>query len=633
MPEARKLRIFLCHSSNDKPAVRELYQRLKGEGWIDPWLDEEKLYPGQDWDLEIEKAVEAADAVIVFLSNNSVSKEGYVQRELRFVLRLADFKPEGTVFVIPVRLDDCPMPRRLSMWQYVDYFPENRKDWAYQRLLGSLKVRARKLEISIINPAEEQDLREAEEKAKKEKEEREWKEREEKARKEKEAREKAETEERAYIAAAEKAKKEKEAREREEAEERARMPAEQKVKKDRENQNLGEAVEKVRNEKDESKKNDSAIDQIVNRSALHPVIKSTDQNSNHRSLKSKIALNPIFKTKWFPIGIGGLTLLSIGCFIIGIFILRDLFTPVGNTPTKPAQISTSTGIQLTNNPLDASQSTPDSTILSPLAITTQPSGDSISPTSTFLPKPTLLSQIKPKISEKDSMVMVYIPAGEFQMGSDDGESDEKPIHTVNLDAFWIDQTEVTNGMYAQCEDSGDCTSPYSDESENRDNYYRNPEYDRFPVGSVTWDDADSYCKWAGRRLPSEAEWEKGARGGLERKEYPWGNEKPVFEEGVENGANFCDGGAGACNRDTEMVGSFFPNGFGAYDMAGNLWEWVADWYDVYPDGILEDYTSRHRLLRGGSYAFGNLRVADRHWYNSSATDYFIGFRCAMYASE
>ena len=173
MPD-RKLRVFLYHSNDDKPAVRELYQRLKAEGWIDPWLDEEKLYPGQDWDLEIEKAVEAADAVIVFLSNNSVTKEGYIQRELRFVLRIADFKPEGTVFVIPVRLDDCPMPRRLSMWQYVDYFPRDRKDWAYGRLLGSLKVRAKKLEIPTINPAEEEEKkrverREQEERIRKEK--------------------------------------------------------------------------------------------------------------------------------------------------------------------------------------------------------------------------------------------------------------------------------------------------------------------------------------------------------------------------------------------------------------------------------------------------------------------------------
>jgi hypothetical protein len=154
MPELRKLRVFLCHSSHDKPAVRGLYQRLKNEGWIDPWLDGKTL-SGQDWDLEIEKAVEAADAVIVFLSNNSVTKEGYIQRELRFVLRIADFKPEGTVFVIPVRLEDCPMPRRLSMWQYVDYYSKNRKNWAYKSLLGSLRARAEKLGIPTVDHTEE----------------------------------------------------------------------------------------------------------------------------------------------------------------------------------------------------------------------------------------------------------------------------------------------------------------------------------------------------------------------------------------------------------------------------------------------------------------------------------------------
>ena len=82
----RKLRVFLCHSSQDKPIVRELYQRLSAEGWIDPWLDEEKLLPGQDWHMEIEKAVETADAVIVCLSKNSVTKDGYVQRELKYIL-------------------------------------------------------------------------------------------------------------------------------------------------------------------------------------------------------------------------------------------------------------------------------------------------------------------------------------------------------------------------------------------------------------------------------------------------------------------------------------------------------------------------------------------------------------------
>lgn len=139
MPDNCKLRVFLCHASQDKPIVRELYQRLLVEGWIDPWLDEEKLLSGQDWDMEIEKAVETTDAVIVCLSNNSVSKEGYVQRELRFVLGIADYKPEGTIFIIPIRLDDSVIPRRLRMYQHADLFPKERREATYKRILKSLE--------------------------------------------------------------------------------------------------------------------------------------------------------------------------------------------------------------------------------------------------------------------------------------------------------------------------------------------------------------------------------------------------------------------------------------------------------------------------------------------------------------
>jgi formylglycine-generating enzyme required for sulfatase activity len=149
MPEPRKLKVFLCHSSNDKPAVRELYQKLCAEAWVDPWLDEEKLFPGQDWNLEIEKAVEAADAILVCLSNNSITKEGYVQRELRIVLDYADYKPEGTLYLIPVRLEDCEPPRRLRPWQYADYFPPERRERAFGRLIASLQMRAEALGIPV----------------------------------------------------------------------------------------------------------------------------------------------------------------------------------------------------------------------------------------------------------------------------------------------------------------------------------------------------------------------------------------------------------------------------------------------------------------------------------------------------
>ncbi len=154
----RPLRVFLCHSSNDKPAVRELYQKLRAEPWIQPWLDEEELYPGQDWNMEIEKAVEAADAIIVCLTKNSISKEGYVQRELRIVLDFADYKPEGTLYIIPVRLEECEPPRRLRAWQYADYF-EGQRERAFERLLVSLKRRADTLELKTEESAPHKDVR------------------------------------------------------------------------------------------------------------------------------------------------------------------------------------------------------------------------------------------------------------------------------------------------------------------------------------------------------------------------------------------------------------------------------------------------------------------------------------------
>ncbi len=138
---------FFCHSADDKPTVRDLYQKLDSEGWLDAWLDEERIYPGQDWNYEIEKAVEQADVILVCLTKNSVTKEGYVQRELRIILDFADYKPEGTLYIIPVRFEDCEPPKRIRRWQYADYFPEGRRHVAYQRLLESLKIRANHLGI------------------------------------------------------------------------------------------------------------------------------------------------------------------------------------------------------------------------------------------------------------------------------------------------------------------------------------------------------------------------------------------------------------------------------------------------------------------------------------------------------
>jgi formylglycine-generating enzyme required for sulfatase activity len=128
--------------------VRELYQKLRAEAWIQPWLDEEELYPGQDWNMEIEKAIQKTDVIIVCLSKSSITKEGYVQKEIKTGLDYSDYKPEGALFIIPVRLESCDPPSRLSKWQYADYF-EGQRERAFQRLLVSLKRRADSIGLKL----------------------------------------------------------------------------------------------------------------------------------------------------------------------------------------------------------------------------------------------------------------------------------------------------------------------------------------------------------------------------------------------------------------------------------------------------------------------------------------------------
>lgn len=149
--EKKALKVFLCHASGDKPQVRALYKRLVAEG-VDAWLDQEKLLPGQDWRVEIPRVVQEADVVVICLSNKSITKEGYIQKEIKFALDSADEKPDGTIFLIPARIEDCPVPEKLSRWHWVDLFEED----GYVKLLRSLKLRADKVG-AVITPSAYED--------------------------------------------------------------------------------------------------------------------------------------------------------------------------------------------------------------------------------------------------------------------------------------------------------------------------------------------------------------------------------------------------------------------------------------------------------------------------------------------
>ena len=222
----------------------------------------------------------------------------------------------------------------------------------------------------------------------------------------------------------------------------------------------------------------------------------------------------------------------------------------------------------------------------------------------------------------DGAVLVYVPEGEFLMGSEDedAEDQEKPEHTVYLDAFWIYQHEVTNDQYRQCVEDNGCSQPRNTSA------FASSSYGDHPVVYVNWNQAGDYCQWAGGRLPSEAEWEKAARG-TDGRLYPWGEESPTCDLANYSG---CEGG-------TVPVGSY-PSGaspYGALDMAGNVWEWVADWFaDRYysnspymnPSGPASGGT---RVIRGGSWSYNEwlLRVSSRYGSSPAASSFYYGFRC------
>jgi serine/threonine-protein kinase len=249
---------------------------------------------------------------------------------------------------------------------------------------------------------------------------------------------------------------------------------------------------------------------------------------------------------------------------------------------------------------------------------------------------------------QDGMVMVYVPAGEFSMGSNDGFLDEQPVHTVYLDGFWIDSTEVTNTMYVKFlhavgnQVEGGVTWLNEEGYDVRIiqfdwGWVVESGYGDHPVGIISWYGAQAYCDWVGGRLPTEAEWEKAARG-TDGRTYPWGEADPTCS--LSNSFYGC--AHGTDYGDTIWVGSH-PRGaspYGALDLAGNVREWVADWYDesyyrVSPErNPTGPISGTLKIVRGGGWGHDahTVRSAYREEARPDSTWDISGFRCSSSTS-
>jgi serine/threonine-protein kinase len=347
-----------------------------------------------------------------------------------------------------------------------------------------------------------------------------------------------------------------------------------------------------------------------------------------RETEKESARRPAWR-KWIP-----RLALTIALGLIVIFGAASFATGLPDS----IQLAGFAGGADTDTPTATAANIPTSTAV-PTATQTLP------PTATFTPT---LDVGDSWIRPADGMAMMYVPAGPFTMGASADQvmadcailrgecerewfADQEPPHLVELDAFWMDQTEVTNAMYALCVNAGACKPPRITSSDLSDSYYDNPEFADYPVIYMNWNQANDYCEWAGARLPTEAEWEKAARG-TDARFFPWGDSTPTCSL-----MNFHPVNGSACKGDPNAARDY-PDGQSPYqifNLAGNVFEWVSDWYDanyysVSPAGNPQGPPGGlAKIMRGGSWYYDAEFARATYRYHQDARYYysFTGFRC------
>ena len=600
-PELKPLRIFLSYAHADVAAARKVYRYLRGKGF-EVWFDKEKLLPGQDWRLEIQEGLNNSDVVIVCLSRTSVSKEGFFQREFKFALDRALNMPDRRIFLMPVRLNNCNPPTQLSRYHWVDLFePEGA-----QQLVRGLNHCAEQLGRTQV----EEESRPSS----------------------------AQESEKIIVEGNAHAQVGKESRS------SSAQGLEKIIVEGNARGNIIIIGDRnvIRTGDDKEKQQDHSIDEKTEKQTEQTLNAEQERLAREKAdaekklqTESEKRLREKAQEEQRASKVKILALLFLSILVlafVGYFMFWSLPPISVSTPT----LTSTHAIVDTKTPIIVLTSTPTKTLPTATSTFLPPTDIPLTPTPFLTPT---LAAGDVMVFPKDKMRLHYVPAGPFIMGSSLGGSNERPAHSVDLSAFWIDETEVTNRMYALCVTEKKCNLPYNLSSLTRTSYYGNPQYENFPVVHVFWKDAKTYCQWAGRDLPSEAQWEKAAswkpssfgegQDEGEAMTYPWGNDMP--NASLLNYSRYLG--------DTSEVGSY-PSGaspYGALDMAGNVWEWVNDFYDpdYYKNSPPFDppgpaFGDAYGL-RGGSWnsAKGSVRASYRGNGSTGHINFDTGFRCAL----